>query len=185
MEVLQRLQPLDVLFAIVWAGIVGWGLQTGFIRQIGMLVGVYAAALLAGSAYRAGAQALSLAFGRGILPVLELLSYVVLFAVVFGLVGLLIWRAYPLTRLGRDFGTENVLGAALAAVWGVMLLIVVLTMLRFFAVVPWREQEGTQRSVLSQVQTSQVAPVLEVVASPVWNLLTPWFPEPVKGLPIR
>jgi hypothetical protein len=34
--------------------------------------------------------------------------------------------------------------------------------------------------VLAQVQTSQVAPVLEVVASPLWNLLVPWFPTPVN-----
>ena len=41
MELLQRLQPMDILFAIMWAGIVGWGLQTGIVRQIGMLLGVY------------------------------------------------------------------------------------------------------------------------------------------------
>ena len=43
MELLQRLQPIDILFVIVWAGVVGWGLQTGIIRQLGMLVGVYGA----------------------------------------------------------------------------------------------------------------------------------------------
>src|SRR3954469_9977700 len=105
MEILQRLQPLDVLFAILWAAIVGWGLQTGLIRQIGMLVGVFGAAVLAGSVYRGLGQAMSLAFGRGALPVLELVGYVAAFLVTFIVVGLLIWRAYPLTRLGkRSFG---------------------------------------------------------------------------------
>lgn len=179
MEILQRLQPLDVLFAILWAGIVGWGLQTGVLRQLGMLVGVYGAALLAGSAYKGVGQALSLAFGRANMPLLELFGYIGLFAVTFVLIGLLIWRAYPLTRLGREFGMENVLGAALAAVWGVMFLIVVLTMLRFFVAVPWRDQEQAQRGVQGQVRTSQVAPVLEVVASPLWNALVPWFPDAV------
>jgi hypothetical protein len=180
MELLQRLQPLDVLFAIVWAGIVGWGLQTGLLRQLGMLIGVYGAALLAGSVYRQAGSAMALAFGRSSLPVLEFFGYVALFVLAFGIIGVLIWRAYPISKLGRQFGTENVLGAALAAVWGVMLLIVLLTMMRFFAAVPWREQESAQRSVLAQVQTSQVAPVLEVVASPLWNILVPWFPTPVN-----
>src|SRR5207248_2890387 len=143
------------------------------------LIGVFGAAILAGSAYKPVGQALSLAFGRGNLPVLEFLGYVALFALAFIVIGLVIWRAYPLTRLGRDFGMENVLGAGVAAIWGVMLLIVLVTMLRFFAIVPWRDQEQAQRGVQGQVQTSQVAPVLELVASPVWNALTPWFPEPV------
>ena len=180
MDVLQRLQPLDVLFAIVWAGIVGWGLQTGVIRQLGMLVGVYGAALLAGSVYKQGGQVLSLAFGRNGLPLLEFFAYVGIFVGVFVLIGLLIWRAYPLSRLSRGFGAENVLGAGLAAVWGVMLLIVLLVMLRFFAAVPWREQETAQRGVQGQVQTSQVAPVLQVVTSPLWNVLAPWFPDAVQ-----
>jgi uncharacterized membrane protein required for colicin V production len=170
----------DILFAIVWAGIVGWGLQTGILRQLGMLIGVFGAAILAGSAYKPVGQAMSLAFGRSNLPVLEFVGYVVLFVIAFAVIGLVIWRAYPLTRLGRQFGMENVLGAGLAAVWGVMLLIVLVTMLRFFAVVPWREQEQAQRGVQTQVRTSQVAPVLEVIASPLWNALAPWFPEPVS-----
>jgi uncharacterized membrane protein required for colicin V production len=51
MDPLQRLQPVDVLFAIVWACIFGWGLRTGVVRQVGMLLGVYAAAVIAGSLY--------------------------------------------------------------------------------------------------------------------------------------
>jgi hypothetical protein len=181
MDILQRLQPLDVLFAILWAAIVGWGLQTGLIRQIGMLIGVYGAAVLAGSVYHGVGQAMAMAFGQGILPVLELIGYVAAFVVTFVLIGLLIWRAYPLARLGkRQFGAENLLGALVGAVWGVLLLIVLLTIMRFYAVVPWRDQESTQRSVLAQVQTSQVAPVLEVVTAPLWAALAPWFPSPVN-----
>jgi hypothetical protein len=52
MDLLQRLQSLEIVLFVVWAAIVGWGLQTGIIRQLGMRVGVYGAALAAGSAYR-------------------------------------------------------------------------------------------------------------------------------------
>jgi uncharacterized membrane protein required for colicin V production len=181
MEILQRLQPLDLLFAIIWAAVVGWGLQTGVVRQLGMLVGVYAAALLSGSLYRQGGSALALAFGRDILAQLEWVAYVAVFIVVFALIGLLIWRAYPASRLGRGFGTENVLGAALGAVWGVLFLIAVLTILRYFAVVPWKGEESSQQGIAHQVQLSQVAPVLEVVASPLWQIMTPWFPVQVSA----
>ena len=119
METLQRLQPLDVLFAILWAGIVGWGLQTGFVRQLGMLVAVYGAALLSGSLYKQAGQALSLAFGREGLAIFEFIGYVFVFFLAFGIVGLIIWRTYPASRIGRHFGTENVFGAAVAGIWGV------------------------------------------------------------------
>jgi uncharacterized membrane protein required for colicin V production len=178
-DLLQRLQALDILFAILWAGIVGWGLQTGIVRQLGMLVGVYAAALVGGALYRPGGNVLAMAFGRENLPQLEFAAYVALFVIVFAVLALLIWRAYPASRLGRGFGTDNVLGAAMGGIWGILLLIAVLTILRFYAVVPWREEETTQQSILRQVQLSQVAPVLEVVASPLWQAMVPWFPAPV------
>jgi uncharacterized membrane protein required for colicin V production len=179
MDALQRLQPLDILLVVVWAAIVGWGVQTGIVRQLGMLVGVYGAALVAGSAYRQPAAALSQAFGHGIQPQLEWAAYVALFIGVFAAIGFLIWRAYPSSRFSRGFGTENVLGAALGGVWGVLFLIAVLTILRFYAVVSWPGKETSQQGIAHQVQLSQLAPVLEVLASPLWQAMTPWFPAPV------
>jgi uncharacterized membrane protein required for colicin V production len=185
MDVLQRLQPLDVLFAIVWACVVGWGLQSGFVRQLGMLVGVYAAAVVAGSLYRPAGNAFAYAFGDAVRPTLELVSYVALFVLVFGLIAVFIWQAYPLSRLRGEFGFDNLLGAAVAAVWGVLLLIGVLTILRFYAVTPLQAQgsqtpQPSQLDIQRQVQLSQIAPVLEVVASPLWEAMTPWFPARVS-----
>jgi hypothetical protein len=181
MDLLQRLQPLDYLLVIVWAGVIGWGLQTGFVRQLGMLIGTYAAAIVSGSLYRQAGQALAWVFGIENLPQLEFVGYVGLFVVTFGLVGLIIWQAYPQTRLSRRFGADNVSGAVLAAVWGVLLLIAVLSMLRFYAVVPWSDQEARQRGVLAQTQASQIAPVLQVVMAPLWQSMSPWFPDPVTA----
>jgi hypothetical protein len=180
MDVLQRLQPLDILFAVLWAACVGWGLQAGVIRQIGMLVGVYGATLLAGSVYKQAGQAMALALGKGILPQLEFVGYVGLFVIAFGIIGLIIWRSYPASRVAREFGAENVLGGAVGAIWGVLFLIELLTILRYYSVLVWPEQEATQLSVRGQVQLSQVAPVLEVVAAPLWQIMQPWFPEPVS-----
>src|ERR1700730_11029655 len=84
-ELLQRLQPLDILFAVLWAGVVGWGLSAGLVRQIGMLVAVYGAFLLAGATYKYGGQAMALAFGNEIRPQLEFVAYGAIFFVAFGL----------------------------------------------------------------------------------------------------
>ena len=179
MDVLQRLQPLDILFAILWACVVGWGLHSGTVRQVGMLVGVYAGAIAAGVAYQRAGQALSLALGADILPLLTLIAYVGLFALVFVVVALILWRLYPLSRLGHQFGLDNLAGAAVAAVWGILLLIGLLTMLRLYAVTPWKGQDATQLGVRGQIEQSQVAPVLELVTSPLWQAMTPWFPTSV------
>jgi hypothetical protein len=140
---------------------------------------VYVAAIGAATVYRAGGQVVSFAFGNELQPIFEFLVYLLTFAVVLGLVGLVIWRAYPLSRLGRNFGADNVIGAALAGIWGALLLIAVITILRFYIVTPWRGQETTQQSLLGQVQQSQMAPVLEIVLAPLWQVMTPWFPNPV------
>jgi uncharacterized membrane protein required for colicin V production len=181
MEMLQRLQPLDILFAVLWAAIVGWGLRTGTIRQAGMLLGVYGAAIVAGSLYHQTADVLALAFGRESLAQIEFYAYVALFIATLGIITLVVGRAYPGTRITRHFGTDNVVGLIVAAVWGIMLLIAVLTMLRYFAVVPsWRDQELAQQAVLRQIQLSQVAPVLAVAAAPLWQAMVPWFPTQVS-----
>ena len=180
MEILQRLQPLDVLFAVLWAGVVGWGLSAGLVRQIGLLVAVYGAFLLDGATYKYGGQAMALAFGNEIRPQLEFVAYVAIFFVAFGLIALIIWRSYPGSRLSRKFGADNIMGAVIGAIWGVLLLIALLTILRYYTVVPWKEQEASQAGVLRQVQLSQVAPVLQVVAAPLWAIMAPWYPALVK-----
>jgi uncharacterized membrane protein required for colicin V production len=180
-EVLQRIQPLDILLAILWAAIVGWGLQAGSVRQLGMLVGVYGAALVSGSAYRQGGAALALAFGRDIQPQLEFIAYTALFIIVFGVVTVVLIRAYPSSRFKRGFGWDNVAGAVLGAIWGVLLLIALVTILRYYAVVPWQGQETAQQGVAHEIQLSQVEPALEVVTSPLWQVMVPWFPVPVSA----
>src|SRR5579859_3616141 len=146
MDFLQRLQPLDILFAVLWAAIVGWGLSAGVVRQIGMLVAVYGAQLLAGSLYKAGGRAISLALGTENLPLLEFSAYVALFVVAFGLIALVSWRAYPGSRITRKFGTDNILGAVIGAVWGVLLLIALLTIMRYYTALPWHDQETDRKS---------------------------------------
>jgi uncharacterized membrane protein required for colicin V production len=180
-EALQRLQPLDFLLVAIWAGLVGWGLQSGLIRQIGMLIGLYAGVVLASSLYRPLGQFGVLAFGREALQQAEFVAYALIFVLVFALVGGLIWRAYPRSRLSRRFGLDNVGGALVGAIWGALLLIALLTILRFYAATPWRGQEPTQQGVITQVRGSQLAPALELVLSPLWQVMTPWFPATVPA----
>jgi hypothetical protein len=119
---------------------------------------------------------------------LDFLAYVAILVVGFCLVTLIIWRAYPLSRLRHEFGMDNVLGATVAAVWGALLLIALLTVLRFYSVSELQasaagqpQQRPAQVALQHQIQQSQVAPVLEVATAPLWQALAPWFPSPVSA----
>jgi hypothetical protein len=181
MEILSRLQPLDFLLVVLWAGIVGWGLQTGLIRQLGMLIGVYVGAIGASALYKPGGQAIGMAFGDDFRQRWEFVAYALIFTVVFVGLGIIIWRAYPLSRLGKKFGLDNVLGALVGASWGALLLIVVVVILRYYAATPWRGQETSQQGVLGQIQSAQIVPILELALSPLWQIMTPWFPAAVPA----
>ena len=82
----------------------------------------------------------------------------------------------------RSFGPRNcLLGGAVATIWGVLFLIALLTVLRYYTIVPWHEQEATQQSVKGQIGASQVAVVLQLVAAPLWQAMVPWFPVQVPA----
>lgn len=179
MDVLARLQPLDFVLVVVWALGVGWGLQTGLVRQLGMLLGVYVAAVAAGALYVQGGQAMAQAFGRELLPRWEFIAYTAIFVVIFGLTGLIVWRTYSLSRAGGKFGSDNLLGALFGAIWGALLLIAIVTILRDFTATPWRGQEVAQQAIQRQLQASQVAAVLHDILAPLWQVMAPWFPASV------
>ena len=84
-----------------------------------------------------------------------------------------------MSRLSRRFGLDNVLGGAVATIWGVLLLIALLTILRFYAAIPWSEQDATQQSVGRQIKAAQGPLVLQVVAAPLWQAMAPWFPTSI------
>jgi hypothetical protein len=60
-----------------------------------------------------------------------------------------------------------------------MLLIALVTMLRFYAVSPWAGQEQAQFEVTASLGRSQLLPVLAVALGPLWQGLAIWFPDPV------
>jgi uncharacterized membrane protein required for colicin V production len=183
-EALQRLQALDFALVIIWAAIIGWGVRSGLVRQLAMLVATYLAAVAAGQLYKPGGEALAaFGFGREALPQTQFVAYALLFFGVLALIAVIAWRAYRQTGLAGRRGLDAVLGGAVGAVWGFLLLIVVVATLRFYTVTFWPGQEATQLAVASQIQRAQLTPVLEVLLAPLWQAMAPWFPDPVKPRP--
>lgn len=181
MEVIQRLQALDYVLVIVWAVIIAWGVSTGVIRQAIVAVALYVGAITAGQAYQFLGGLLALASGPESMPRAQLVAYVLLLFAVMTLVALVASRLYPSTRLARrQSRLDAILGGVVAGFWGILLLISIVTILAFFTVIQWPAQESTQTAVNGQVQRSQVALLLRGPLSPVWSLMEPWLPEPLR-----
>ncbi len=182
MEALQRFQPLDFLLILLWAVIVAWGVASGVVRQTFLLFGVYAGVIAASQLYQPVASMLIPVFGRDFRERGEWLAYLAVFGVVFAIVLFLTLRTYPRTRILSRPRLDTALGTVLAAVWGSMLLIAIITVLRFFVRSFWPGAEFVQQVVDDQVRRSQVALFLELVAAPIWALMTPWFPDRVPPI---
>lgn len=178
MEAFQRLQALDFLLVIIWALVIAWGVASGVIRQAIMLVAVYFGAIAAGQGYAIAGVLLSRITGPRTLVQMQLLSYLLLFAVTVGLLWFISWRVYPHTRLVGRRRLDAVGGGIASGIWGLMLLIWIVGLLLYFTVVFWPAQEPMQVTVQGQIVRSQLVPVLRGVLEPLWNTMQMWFALP-------
>lgn len=175
----MSVEGLDVVLIVLWALAIGWGWVSGTIRQIGMLVGVYLAAGAASIAsgplgsYLEGADPIVQNTGN------DVLAWAFVFFLVFVVFAIVLFRVYPSVGLG-NLGLDRIGGVVVAAIWGIMFVIAVLTILRYYAVVVWPGQLAQQQSMTVQVRQSVVAHVLANNLQPFWLVMSPGFPPGVS-----
>lgn len=180
MEAFQRLQALDFLLVIIWALVIAWGVASGVIRQLIMLVAVYFGAIAAGQGYAIAGVLLSRITGPETVVQMQLLSYLLLFVATVTLLWFISWRVYPHTALVGQRRLDAIAGGVTAAIWGLMLLIWIVGLLLYFTALFWPAQEPMQVTVQGEIVRSQLVQFLRGVLEPLWNLMQPWFPLPVR-----
>ena len=183
MEALQRLQPLDFLLVVLWAGIIAWGVRTGLIRQFAVLLGTYVGAIVAGQGYQPFGYLLT-AFGPGLgmLQATQWIAYTVLFFLVLAAITLGSYIIYRHTQLAGESRVDTIGGGVLAAFWGLLLLMEMDAILSLFALVFWPDLQDLQLQVRLQVARSQMIALLEHLLPPLWALMSPWLPEAVRQI---
>jgi uncharacterized membrane protein required for colicin V production len=186
-EALQRLQPLDYLFILLWAALIAWGYAAGVVRQVMMTVVVYAALALDSQLYKHFAQGALNFFqnGRDLLAVFSFIFYVLLFVLLLGLGALASFKAYPRTRFSANSRLDGVLGALVGVVWGTIVIIVLVAIMRYFTVLQVAALQDNQRTVDGQLARSEIVPTLQVIFSPIWKACEPWFPDALVGSSAR
>ena len=121
MELLQHIQPIDVILFGVWLVIMYWGYASGIIRQLGMLAAVYVATVATGTTYHAVGQGIG-----AILPPLgsstsntspsDVIAFAAVFVLAFIIVTAIVWWAYPHTRLQGHQAMNRLVGLLVGAV---------------------------------------------------------------------
>ena len=177
---------LDSLMVLLWVGFVILGAVTGTIRQVLLFVAIYAATVLAGSAYSFLTDALQIivssAVNREALEGASLLALFILTTV------LLYWglgSVFVETRpAGQTARRVDKAGGGVLGLWNGLIFVVALFALLANVVQPhWPALELSRLEVLDQVHKSILQPALEAKLPLAYILLRPWLPQVLPGFP--
>src|SRR5579883_3219569 len=116
---------LDVLMIIIWLGMVFFGGTTGFLRQVLLLVAIYAAAILAGVGHPYLTSALGMLRLGVSNDLLNSYMFFFLFILVIGLLYVGFVSAFPETRPVAQGAhlVDSAAGSLLGALTGLMLIV--------------------------------------------------------------
>jgi hypothetical protein len=181
-EAIQRLQALDFALVIVWALVIAVGVRAGIINALVLVLALYVGAIAASQAYKFIGGLISMTT-IGSRDEMHVVAYGVLFFSVAIALVLSVRLFYPHTLLANYRRQDAVLGGVFAGIAGLLLLIGIVTILRFYVVTFWPSQQFTQLTVEGQLQRSQVAIVLRGPLTPLWWAMQFWFPDPLKPQP--
>src|SRR4051794_5498927 len=182
-----RIPALDILMILVWLGFILLGALSGTVRQVLMLVALYAASIMAGTLYSFIAGAIKLAAGQMVTQqLLESVLLIVLFVVIAVLFYLGLTSVYSDTRpVGRSARlADTVLGSLLGVAAGMLCVVALYGALAFLVQPRWPTSQLTRDTLLDQVNSSVLQPVLADKLPVAYVALRPWFPRGLPGFPI-
>jgi uncharacterized membrane protein required for colicin V production len=179
--------PLDVLMLFLWIGFVLVGSLTGSVRQLLLLVAIFAAAVLAGTLYAYAARALLYIFVSTMtLEAAEGFLLLVLFFVFLAVIYILISSTWKETRpvSKRAHLYDALLGGLLGVACGLMFVVVLYATLAFATMNPWPSGDATRITLQDQVNRSVVQVVLAEKLPVAYIVLRPFFPRGIPGFPV-
>jgi len=177
---------LDVLMILAWLGLIVVGALSGAIRQVLLLVALYSATIVAGVGHPFVAAALSTVLGKSVSR--ELLEGYMLLLIFLGCTILLYWgfiSVYPETRPADPASRriDTLAGGLLGVPIGLLFVVVIYASLALLVKPPWPGAELAHDSLLDQVQTSVLQPVLAQKLPFAYTAVRPWLPPGLPGLP--
>ena len=180
MEILARVNALDlIILALLAAGMLtGW--QQGLIRQLLGMAAFYVALVLGAQYHRLiGGWVMAIAPDAAWVAV-DTLAFLFIFIVVlltFTWVGR---QVYADTHIPFFSALDGLAGALFGVLAACLQVIIALSLVRFVLSVSWFEWESTRQVILQVFRTSALEPIFTGAAPMLYVLIRPWLPS---GLP--
>jgi Colicin V production protein len=158
-EFLSRMTALDIFLIVLWIAAVIFGWNSGILRQLFLLASVLAGGMIAyylvyTASYWTGA--VSGAGRERMLP----FTYTLLVVLVASVIFLLTVRSYPHTRLQKHKGPDQVVGALLGFVVGLLAVNLFAEILRITTNDTWLLLDGARVSIRQQLDSTPFVPLV-------------------------
>lgn len=181
LDFIRQMTALDVLLILVWLGIFIYGIATGVIRQliliVSLLLGALVGALVAGPASVWGAIATA-STREAALPATYAIMVVLITLLIFSF-GM---RVYPETRLGRYVMIDHVGGAILGFVAGLISISMIVGILLVLVSQPWVVLDETRNNIRLQLASTPFLPLIAATFPLVTQMIANSLPVPVKDI---
>ncbi len=180
MEILTRLNALDVVIVLLLvAGLLsGW--MQGLLRQLLGMAAFYVALVLGAQYHRLLAGWLTGLVPNALPVAADSLSFLLIFGLGTALFNWVGRHVYANTHLPFLSFLDGAGGAIFGFLTSCFQVIIALTVLRFLLGVSWMEWESARQAISAAVKDSALQPIFLASAPAVFALIRPWLPA---GLP--
>jgi hypothetical protein len=179
LEFLRQMTALDVLFILLWIGVMIYGISAGVIRAliliISLLFGAIIGALVAGPASVWGgiatAQTRNVALPGTYTIVVILITLAIFFFAT---------KVFPETKLGRYYVVDKVSGAILGFAAGLMAVSVLVGILIVITSQPWAVLDDTRSNIRLQLASTPFLPLVASSFPLITQMIANSLPIPIK-----
>jgi undecaprenyl pyrophosphate phosphatase UppP len=174
LEILGRMTALDILLIALWVGAIVFGWNSGILRQLFLLGSVLAAGIIASTIVYGASYWTGVLSGVGRERMLPF-TYTLLIALVTAIIFLLTVRSYPHTKLVSHHRPDQVIGAVLGFVVGLVAVNLMTGILTLTTSETWMVLDGARVNIRQQLESTPFLPLVAgtfpQVSSIVRNLL--------------
>lgn len=182
MEILSRLNTLDlaIVAVLVFGFLSGW--IQGLLRQLMGLAAFYVALVLGAQYHRLVAGWL-MSLAPGSIPVAaDSLAFLAIFGLTTALFSFVGHHVYANTKLPLLTMMDGVGGGVFGLLTACLQVVIGLTVLKFLLGSNWFEWESTRQAMVAVSRASSVGPIFQASAPALIDLLRPWLPAGMPAL---
>lgn len=189
----MSINTIDILFALLFIGVIAYGFFSGIIRLVMLLIALYLSVIVAGLFYIPFGDALRSGLSSLEIFTSQVLAFLVLACAGTAILTLTMIKTFVAVRLPNFMaGADQVGGASLGLVVGLFAAVITTIILRiYFGLILSAANAGFNvtpilLTLALHMQTSFLANFFIDLSKPIFTIISPWFPNglpPIMRLP--